>query len=88
MSASVWAQTPDQAQATDYRLQADDMRAQATNLTYFAAQLVEEHLPLHDSSPRRRAGLAAAQAFRQAANAYTDAAEQYDGWAADLDVQP
>jgi hypothetical protein len=86
MSASVYSLRARTAppSAAECDAEADDMREQAANLTFFADELVTEAHLLHDSSPRRRALLQAAKGFRLAADGLSDAAEEYVQWARSL----
>lgn len=88
MSASVFSQRArgDQVTVQDYRAKADGALLHAQTLTFMADEAVGASVNLHDSDPARRAGLATAQAYRAAANAWTDAAEMWQSWAADLDA--
>ena len=73
----------DVERAADYTTEAAALHVNARTLTFLADEVVTNALALPDHSPKRRAGLALAQALREGANGYTDAAEQYEGWAAD-----
>lgn len=86
MSASVFSMRARTAPPTADECDAEAVTctAQATDLTNMADELVTEAMTLHDSSPRRRALLQAAQGFRLAANGFQDAADEYGEWARSL----
>lgn len=74
----------DLARAAHYSNQAAKARSQARDLTSMADELVTEAFARKDSDPLRHAGLRMAAALRDGANGYTDSAETFEVWAADL----